>query len=178
MQRPDEPQNPTRGLGKAMTIATWILVLVLLTLLFNQYLDRQRNPNQSIQWMTGTDGLPEVVLQRNRYGHYVASGYINGQSVEFMVDTGASDVSIPGSVARALQLQPGPAVQYQTANGLVTAYRTSVDQIQLGGILIQNVAASINPHIENHEILLGMSFLKHLEFTQRGDTLTLRPMSN
>ena len=156
-----------------MVIAAWIGVLLLASLFFNKLLDRQHNPNQQFA-ARGTDNGP-VVLKRNKYGHYVASGTINGQPVVFMLDTGASDVSIPAPLANHLGLQRGPATTYDTANGRIEAYRTELDEVRLGGIVLRQVAASINPGMADDEVLLGMSFLKHLEFTQRGDTLTLRP---
>ena len=82
-------------LGKWMITAAWLLLLMLLTWFFNSQLDRQRNPNRQVLTATSTTGLPEVQLKRNRFGHYVASGLINGQPAEFMLDTGATDVSIP-----------------------------------------------------------------------------------
>ena len=95
--------------------------------------------------------------------------------MEFLLDTGASDVAIPARLAERMGLRRGPAVQYQTANGVVTAYRTLLDSVSIGPIVIRDVPASINPGMQDMEILLGMSVLKRIEFTQRGDTLILRP---
>ncbi len=171
-----EPPPPdTRRIGKGMTIAAWIILLVLLTLFFGHKLDQQRNPNQAVFSRLNEAGVQEVVLKRNRYGHYISSGEINGQPVEFMLDTGASDVAIPAGLADKLGLKRGRPVQYQTANGVVTAYRTTLDSVSIGPMLVRNVPASINPGMQDMEILLGMSVLKQVEFTQRGDTLILRP---
>jgi aspartyl protease family protein len=161
-------------IGKGMVIAAWVLLLVMLTLLFNNLLERQRNPNRVVQSVVLGDQSPAVILKRNRYGHYVASGLINGKPVEFMLDTGASDVSIPESLARKLGLRRGRPVQYRTANGTITAHQTTLDTVQLGDIVIGPVSASINPGSRDHSVLLGMSFLKHLDFNQQGDTLTLK----
>jgi aspartyl protease family protein len=170
---PDQGDTPRR-IGRGMIAAAWVLGLILLTLFFNDQLDRQRNPNRNVETIMQDGGAREVILKRNRIGHYVASGTINGQPVEFMVDTGASDVSIPEGIARRLSLQAGTPLRYQTANGPVTAYQTTLDRVELGGISIGPVAASINPAAHNSEVLLGMSFLKHLDFSQEGNTLTLR----
>ncbi len=159
--------------GKVMIVAAWVLLLVLLTLFFNEQLEQHRNPNRQLK--TTSDGaIPEVRLQRNRYGHYVATGAINGQAVEFMLDTGATDVSIPADIADRLGLQRGQRAYYQTANGTITAYRTTVDEIQLGPLRVGPVPASINPNDGTDAILLGMSFLRELDFSQRGNTLTLK----
>jgi aspartyl protease family protein len=160
--------------GKTMMIAGWIIGIGLLSLLFNNVLEKQINPNQRIAARMNDSGVREVVLQRNRYGHYVANGEINGHTVEFLLDTGASDVSVPQSLAGRLGLKPGQPITYNTANGTITAYRTSIGDLRLGNIALQDIPASINPNKGDETILLGMSFLKHLEFTQRGDTLIIR----
>jgi len=171
----DPGKQSTSRLGKGMTLAAWIIALGLLTLFFNNKLDNQRNPNQSVYSRIDDAGRPEVILKRNRFGHYVTTGTVNGHTVEFMLDTGASDVAIPAELAQKLGLERGAPVQYQTANGVVTAYRTKLDSVAIGPMVIRNVPASINPGMRDMEILLGMSVLKHVEFTQRGDTLILRP---
>jgi len=157
-----------------MLIAGWIIGLALLSLLFSGIIERQYNPNQHLNTMGSEGNVREVVLQRNRYGHYVATGLINGQKVEFLLDTGASDVSIPEAIARRLGLERGQPIIYSTANGNITAYTTRIRELRLGAIELQDIPASINPYKGDSTILLGMSFLKHLEFTQRGDTLIIR----
>ncbi len=172
---PPPPQD-TRRLGKAMTFAAWIVALGLLTLFFNDKLNRQRNPNQAVFSRLDASGVREVVLKRNRFGHYVTSGTVNSVPVEFLLDTGASDVAIPAALAERLGLQRGRAVQYQTANGRITAWRTTIERLAIGPLQVSNVPASINPAMHDMEILLGMSVLKQVAFTQRGDTLILRPL--
>lgn len=168
------PPEPSQQLGRAFIWIAWLLALGLLTLFFNGVLDRQRNPNQSLQSQVDAQGVREVTLQRNRFGHYLASGSINGQRVEFLLDTGASDVSIPASLARQLRLEAGAPRIYQTANGPITAHATRLDELRIGDIVLRDVRASINPAVDDIGILLGMSVLKQLEFTQRGDILILR----
>ena len=131
MNRNQTPGNTSRPLGRGMIIAAWILLLVLLTLFFNDRLERQRNPNMQVMTSTTAGGAPAVRLERNRYGHYVASGFINDRPVEFMLDTGASDVSIPLPVATELGLRKGRSVTYQTANGPIQAWQTVIDEIRL-----------------------------------------------
>lgn len=164
-----------RRLGKGMIYVAWLLALGLLTWIFSGWLDAERNPNRHVKSVVA-DGMPVVVLERNRYGHYSATGQINGHDVEFMLDTGATTVSIPASVATRLRLKRGPAVSVSTANGTVTTYLTRLESVKLGDIELHNVKANINPHTESNEVLLGMSFLKHLEFTQRGGTLVLKQL--
>jgi aspartyl protease family protein len=91
-----------------------------------------------------------------------------------MLDTGASDIIIPASLANHLNLKRGSPVVYRTANGTITAYATRLLRVELGSIVLENLHASINPHMDEKDVLLGMSFLKHLEFNQQGEYLTLR----
>ncbi len=168
-----DPAEQQRRWGKLMVGAMWLLLLGLLTLFFSDVLDKQHNPNQHIANARPGE-QQEIVLQRNKYGHYVAPGMINRQPVVFMLDTGATDISIPDKVARRLGLERGRAVTYRTANGPAINYATELDTVSLGNITLYNLRASINPNVDHDDILLGMSFLKHLEFSQKGNTLTLK----
>ncbi|MDM8557717.1 TIGR02281 family clan AA aspartic protease [Candidatus Parabeggiatoa sp. HSG14] len=170
-------ESPQR-LGKGMIYAAWLLALILLTLFFNHYLDKQQNPNQKLTTQFHQDGVREVSLKRNRHGHYVANGTINGQPVVFFLDTGATIVSIPEHIANALNLQKGRAIRSSTANGVITTHSTKLDSVALGSIELHGVRASINPYMSDNQILLGMSFLKDLDFAQRGNTLILRQYPN
>ena len=138
----------------------------MLTLLFERILDHQQNPNQSVQTIR-SGGQEEIVLQRNRQGHYLFNGRINNQEVTFLVDTGATTTSIPAHMADRLGLARGLKFGVQTANGNSYAYSTVIDRLQLGEIEFEQVKASLNPGLQGQEILLGMNVLKHLELVQR-----------
>jgi aspartyl protease family protein len=165
----------SQRLGKTMIYLAWLFALGLLTLFFNMVLEEQENPNRQLtEPSPNTLPVREVVLQRNRSGHYVADGQINGIAVTFFVDTGATMVAIPEKIANRLQLHKGIAMEVNTANGVTTAYATKLDTITLGAIEMYKVRASINPSMSDDQVLLGMSFLKNLEFVQRSDSLILR----
>jgi len=174
--KPQEPDsvNPQRRLGMAMTIAMWVVIMGLLIMFFQSWQEKQHNPNQDLSLSLDADGARKLILQRNRFGHYVASGSINNTPVVFLLDTGASDVSVPEKLAQEIGLKRGRPMIYQTANGTITVYATRLDKVDLGGIVLGQVRASINPNMQGNKVLLGMSFLKHLEFTQRGDTLIFK----
>ena len=169
---PSGPPPPDR-IAKGMVYATWILVLVMLTWGFSQWFDAQRNPNQRVS-STMVEGGTQIVLERNRYGHYNVNGNINGQPVEFMLDTGATWVAVPARLADRLGLKRGHQTQVRTANGTAVAYVTTLASVRLGDIEVRDVRALINPGMDGEEVLLGMSVLKNLEFSQRGNSLTLR----
>ena len=160
--------------GRSFTAIAWLLALVLLGFVFQDLLDDQYNPNQEPTLQTDNSGNSKVILQKNRYGHYVSSGQINGKEVTFLLDTGATNVSIPAPVAASLNLKKGLKYQVQTANGVIDVYQTQLNDLRIGDITLYNVRANINPHMDDDEVLLGMSVLGQLEFRQRGDQLILQ----
>ncbi len=166
-------QDAGKKMGQGMLFVSLVLALSLMTWFFGRLEERQHNPNQ-IPVSTKEAHWVEVVLERNKAGHYVTSGTINGQAVEFLLDTGATDVVVPIKLANDLGLQSGYKSQAMTANGLVVVYSTEINQLSIGQINLTNIRASINPAMHTSGILLGMSALKQIEFIQRGNQLTLR----
>jgi len=162
-----------RTLGKGMITVAWLLLLGLLTLLFNNFLDHENNPNQSPTTLTSNSGAKVVELKMNRAGHYVANGKINGQPVVFLLDTGATDVALGEKLANRLGLEKGLETRAQTANGITRSYLALLQQVSIGEISLNGIRASILPGMKTNQVLLGMSFLKQLEMRQKGDTLTL-----
>jgi len=158
-------------------VLAWCAALFLATRFFGQWEVRQQNPNRVVSSEQG-EGFIEVKLASNSQGHFVASGQINGQPVDFMLDTGATDVSIPAEMAERLKLEKGFGVTLSTANGRTQGYRTRIDRLQLGDIVLRNVRALVVPGLDGKQVLLGMSALNQLEFTQRGGTMLLRQTTN
>ncbi len=163
-------------MGQGMMVVAFLIALGLLTMFFSGVEKTQRNPNQSPTSILNNN-VVEVVLERNRQGHYLVVGEINGREAEFLLDTGATDVVIPEPIAASLGLSKGLAGRAMTANGAVTVYDTQIRELKIGNIRLENVNASINPGMRNQEILLGMSALKQIEFIQRGSQLTLRQLN-
>lgn len=168
----DEPL-PGQRAGRVMLIIAWLVALALGTWLFGNWQDDKRNPNQAPQSRHG-EGFIEVQLASGRGGHYLLDGQINTDSVTFMLDTGATQVAIPLAVAERIGLEKLAPIQINTANGTARGWRTAIDSLQLGDIQLQQVAAIIVPNMDGEQVLLGMSALKKLEFTQRNGTLVLR----
>ena len=160
--------------GPVMFVLFWVTAGLLLTLYFSGMLEQRRNPNQQVMSGLSATGRPEVVLQRNRQGHYLAIGAINGEPVEFLVDTGATYLGIPAGVARRLGLNRGVESASKTAAGVVRTYLVTLDSVELGDIRREGVRASVIPDMPGESVLLGMSFLRDLEIIQRGDAMTLR----
>jgi len=168
----DQPKDDETRIGHYMIVAMWIVGLALGTLLLNNYLEKQRNPNNKV--VTSFDGEKRsITLQRGRYGQYLVSGTINGAKADFLVDTGASSVSIPVEIADNAGLTRGAPISISTANGIGTAYRTKIDYLKIGDLEIRNANAHINPGLSD-EVLLGMSILQNYELVQRGNQLVIR----
>ena len=116
--RPSGSDIPSR-IGRAMLFAAWVVGLALLVLLFQRFMDWGENPNPDLALNLDSQGRAQVVLARNRAGHYVASGRINGEPVVFMIDTGATDVALPLDLARRLDLRLGAARIARTVQRLI-----------------------------------------------------------
>lgn len=157
-----------------MAILASLMALGVMTLAFEGAIEERNNPNQSATAVSTDQGGLELTLEANRQGHYVAPGRINGHEVTFLVDTGATTISIPGHVADRIGLERGTPIPTSTAGGHVTSYATRLDTVSLGGIRRNDINASINPSMAIDEVLLGMNFLAPLELNQRGGQLQIR----
>ncbi len=173
---PSSHQHPTRRTGIAMLMISFALGLGVLTLFFDGILQTRENPNASPASEHAPDGSVRVVLARNAQGHYVVSGTIDGTAARFLLDTGATEVVVPEALARRAGLSSLYPSRALTANGEVLVYATSIRSLRIGDIVLTDVDASINPAMQGDTVLLGMSALRQIEFTQRGDTLTLHSL--
>lgn len=156
--------------GALMQVIGWLMAVALVTWFAHDWLERETNPNRIP--MVAASG--DVVLQRGRGGHFMAGGTINGQSVQFMLDTGATQIAIPKALAERLKLKRGMPVELLTAAGPSRGYSTRLTQVTLATIVAKDLGAIIVDELHPDVVLLGMNFLRRLEIIQRGDELTLR----
>jgi aspartyl protease family protein len=123
---------------------------------------------------SGSGGAQTVTLSAGHGGHFMADGQVNGGSMRFVVDTGATSIAIPASDANRLRIdyQRGRRVSTQTANGVAPAYLITLDTVRIGGIELNNVEAIV---IEQGLAigLLGNSFLSRTEMRREGQTMIL-----
>ena len=168
----DQDSNPHSRGGKFMLTTAWVLIMFGLYWFFNGWEEKQANPNTA-RVLSQQQG--EMTLLRNRAGHYVADGEINGRHVTFLLDTGATWVALSTPLARELGLKRGAAITLQTANGAAVGYQTRLDSVRLGPIEMRDVGALVSDGMDADTVLLGMNFLKRLDLAQSGDRLTLRP---
>ena len=158
--------------GAFLHTLIWLVLMAGVSWLFYGYLEGELNPNRVPQ----VTGSGEVVLKRNRAGHFVAGGSINGHPVIFLVDTGATQIAVPQGLADKLGLERGLPVQLMTAAGPARGYMTKLERVDLASLHLEGANAIVAEALHPDTVLLGMNFLRHLEITQRGDELVLRPL--
>lgn len=136
-----------------------------------------RMGNQRIAAARGDGGAQRVVLTGDTKGHFFTTATVNGLSLQFVVDTGATSVTIGADDAKRANIRYSPVdrVMMQTANGVVAAYKVKLDTVKLGDITLNNVDGTV---LEGNALggrfgLLGMSFLSRTDMKREGDTLTL-----
>lgn len=109
-------------------------------------------------------------------GMYLSSGSVNGFTVSFMVDTGASVIAINSATAKRLGLDylQANSVSIRTASGVELGYSIELESVQIGDIGLNNVAAVVIDGPEPQRALLGMSFLNAFDIERKGERLDLR----
>lgn len=115
-----------------------------------------------------------IVLSESSGGHYLTPGQINGRAVQFMVDTGATSVSM--SVADAertgIDYKSGEPVPISTANGLTSAYRVKLNSVRIGEVEVFDVEAVVVRQSMPF-LLLGNSFLSRFQMRRENNLMTL-----
>jgi len=119
--------------------------------------------------------MESTVVTADTQGHFIAEGQVNGASIRFVVDTGATLVSLPASDARRLSLDylKGQKVTMGTANGPAAGYLIRLDTVQIGKVLQRNVDAVVIEGTGLTAPLLGLSFLNRMNMKREGDVMTL-----
>lgn len=136
---------------------------------------RSLQRGQHYSTRNAADDRQSVVLAADTRGHFLAEGSINGGSVRFILDTGATAVALPGADAARLGIdyRKGRPALIHTANGPARAWRVKLDSVRVGGIELLNVEAVV---LEQglDVALLGMTFLNRVEMQRSGETMTLK----
>lgn len=124
----------------------------------------------------GQSTVAETVLQADARGHFVVSTLINGVALTGVIDTGATHVAMGMEHARqlGLDLRGAPRGMTQTANGVVPVYLVTLASVQVGDIVLRNVAGSVSEGgARLPVVLVGMSFLKNVDMRRSGSSMTL-----
>ncbi len=124
----------------------------------------------------GNSHAAQAILTADGRGHFVADSTVNGAGMRFLVDTGATMISIPGKDARRIGLKfaDGTRAIAQTANGPAPIYQVKLDSVRIGEIELLNVDAIVLDGGGLTQPLLGMSFLNRVEMRNEGGSMTLK----
>jgi aspartyl protease family protein len=130
---------------------------------------------QSISTNYASGSKPTVKLTAGPGGHFTTGGSINGVPVNFMVDTGATMVSISTRTAQRMgvDLKTAQAGMTTTANGTAVAYKVTLTNVKVGAISLNLVEALVSDGMSDSFALLGNSFLSRLDMKREGEILTL-----
>jgi len=128
----------------------------------------------SVSGTEGPGGGTTIVLSADGAGHFWTRGIVNGKSVRMLVDTGATNVAMSQSEADRLGIayRDGQRGVSNTANGQVASYRVPLTAVQVGDVIVYNVAATVVP-VPMDYVLLGNSFLTRFQMKRENETLTL-----
>lgn len=125
----------------------------------------------------GGDGgdAQSASLTADSNGHFITTGTVNGATVRFMVDTGATSVALGASDARRANVSLANArpIMVQTANGVTQAWLVTLNSVRIGDVVLNQVEGTVHQH-DLPLALLGMSFLNRMEMKRDGQTMTLR----
>ena len=158
---------PTSGKwGSTLIFIFWIAVMGVLYAVMNHYL----KPTPISVSATG-----DLVIPRARDGHFYAAGLVNGKPVNFMVDTGASLVTISEKFAHSAEIPKGIPTVFKTANGdlpgrIVTGIPVSVGPMRVSGVRVGVGLVGGNAS----DALLGQSFLSRFEIVLAKEQMILR----
>ena len=161
-----------RNFGRLIkTLLAWAMIFVGLMAVYGLWGDITRSIHPGQQ-----TGSAEVTLPRAADGHYYAQLQIGGKTVQFMVDTGASDVVLSPADARTIGITPADLVyigQASTANGIVRTARVSLKDVQFGPFADAKLGVSVN-EAPMEISLLGMDYLGRFQISIAGDQMVLR----
>ena len=135
-----------------------------------------RMGNQRIAAPRSDSAAARVTLTGDSRGHFMTTAVVNGASMQFLVDTGATSVTISGDDARRANVKYSSADRrmIQTANGVVVGYGVKFDTVRVGEITLNNVDGMV---MEGNSLgrhgLLGMSFLSRTDMRREGDQMLL-----
>jgi aspartyl protease family protein len=166
--------SPSTGLTRGLKLAPlgiilfWALIMGGLYLAMNHYLQ----PRQAVVSANG-----DLVIPRDRDGHFYAQGMVNGRAVKFLIDTGASLVTVSESFARQALLPRGEPATFNTANGDLRGRIVSGMPVSVGPVRVSNIRVGVGlvGQAEEGAALLGQSFLSKFDVLLQKDQMVLRP---
>jgi len=135
---------------------------------------RSLKVGQNVTSTSSQEGATARLMADNA-GHFFANGQINGRLVKFIVDTGASNISLSASEAKrlGLDLSMGTRIALSTANGTTAGLMIKLNSVKVGEITVHNIDAVVTEQ-DMPFVLLGMSFLNRTSMERNGDVMILK----
>jgi len=159
--------SPTKT-GLIPMLVFWCVVMGLLYGLMTHYL----KPKQAQVLGNG-----DLVINRSHDGHFYTLGNINGHEVKFLIDTGASLVSVSEKFANKAALQGGTPTTFKTANGNHSGRVVEGVRVSIGNLSVTNVRVGVGLNLgaDENAALLGQSFLAKFDISMSKNQLILKP---
>ncbi len=166
---PNVAQTARRGaLG---IVVFWLALMGVLYLGFDHFEQRREAGSQPYATEQG-----ELVIPRGRDGHFRVQGQVNGQDVTFLVDTGASTVTVSEAFARRASLEGGQSVTFQTANGPLQGRVLRQVPVQAGHLGLSGTTVAVGlVGLDADKALLGQSFLSRFDIQILQGEMRLTP---
>ena len=163
---PSSGARQPRQTGLIPMMIFWFAVMGLLYVLMTHYL----KPKQAQVLANG-----DLVIPRARDGHFYAPGTVNGQAVTFMVDTGASLVSVSEPLAQAASIRGGVTTLFHTANGTHPGRVVDGVRVTVGPVSVSSVKVGVGLRMgDDQQALLGQSFLSKFDLSMNQSQMVLR----
>ena len=160
----------TARLGAFAIAAVWLAVAGVLYLVFERI---EQNRQASLKPYALSSG--DLVIPRQRDGHFHVEGEVNRQPVTFLVDTGASHVSVSEALATQAGLPPGQSITLHTANGQRPGQLVRGVPVRAGDLVLNDASVSVGlSGMAPDQALLGQSFLKQFDVEISREAMVLR----
>jgi aspartyl protease family protein len=164
------PIQKTAQLGALAIAAVWLAVAGVLYLVFDRI---EHNRQASLKPYALDSG--DLVIPRQRDGHFHVEGEVNRQPVRFLVDTGASHVSVSQALAIQAGLPAGQSITLHTANGPRQGQLVRSVPVRVGNLVLNDTSVAVGlSGLEPQQALLGQAFLRHFDVEIRRDEMVLR----
>jgi aspartyl protease family protein len=125
---------------------------------------------------SATANFRTMEIRAGRDGHFQVEARVDGRRLDFVIDTGASQIALRESDAARLGIHPAPrdySVKVNTANGIGRAALVELRMVEIGNIVVRDVKALVHPDEALSVNLLGMSFLSRVRWTHERGMLVL-----
>jgi len=151
-------------------VTFWLLLMAAMYFGLNHFM----KPKPQVITSSG-----DLVLTRERDGHFYADGSINGAKVRFLLDTGASLVVVGEQFAKSVGLTSGEPTTFQTANGNLAGYVAPNADVAVGSLRVSSIRVGVGLVMEgsgtnSSTVLLGQNFLSKFDVTIGKDEMILR----